>query len=188
MKKPVSEPTFLEGILGYFRTVWLGVRSLVGAVGTALPYLLSVRSGDLRKEVTEQYPDPVSARTADDLPPRTRGLLFNKIDRCTGCGDCVEVCPVACIHLEVEESSDTAKPWVSIFDIDFARCTFCGLCVESCNPMSLQHTRQYEGAVLEPGELVASFGRGRLTPEQRSKWVPTSASSEGFGLGEGDHP
>ena len=48
---------------------------------------------------------------------------------------------------------------------------FCGLCVEACQPQSLVHTRQFEGAVYALPDLVASFGRGRITPEQRAKWA-----------------
>lgn len=148
---------------------------------TALPYLLSVRSGDLRKEVTEQYPDPVSSRTPDELPPRSRGLLFNDIDRCTGCKECERVCPVSCIQVENEPGVDASKTWVAVFDIDFAKCTFCGLCVEVCEPQSLVHTRQYERAVYDPGDLVASFGRGRVTPEQREKWAAMREANESGG-------
>lgn len=138
---------------------------------TALPYFVGFSSGELRKEVTEQYPDPVSSRTPDDLPPRTRGLLFNDIERCTGCKECEEVCPVNCIHVETEMGAETSKIWVGVFDIDFARCIFCGLCVEVCEPASLVHTRKYESSVYMPQDLVASFGRGRITPEQRAKWA-----------------
>jgi formate hydrogenlyase subunit 6/NADH:ubiquinone oxidoreductase subunit I len=168
-------------LIEYLRDVFRGVRSVMGSCLTALPYLLNVKSGDLRKEVTEQYPDPVSSRTPDDLPPRTRGLLFNDIERCTGCKECERVCPVRCITVENELGADAAKIWVSVFDIDFARCTFCGLCVEACQPASLVHTRQYEGAVFELPDLVASFGRGRVTPEQRTKWAALRQAKEEAG-------
>jgi formate hydrogenlyase subunit 6/NADH:ubiquinone oxidoreductase subunit I len=58
-----------------------------------------------------------------------------------------------------------------VFDIDFSRCIFCGLCVEACQPNSLVHTRNFERAVENPSDLIASFGRGRITPEQRAKWA-----------------
>lgn len=144
----------------WFGNVYRGVRSIFGSLLTALPYLLNVRSGELRKEVTEQYPDPVSSRTPDDLPPRSRGLLFNDIERCTGCRECEWVCPVKCIKVESVAKSVESKVWVSVFDIDFAKCIFCGLCVESCQPASLVHTRQFEGAVYDPSDLTTHFGRG----------------------------
>ncbi len=161
---------------GYFKKVFRGIKSVIGSFSTAVPYLFG--SGDLRKEVTEQYPDPVSSRTPDDLPPRTRGLLFNDIERCTGCQECERVCPVQCITVANELGADPSKMWVAVFDIDFSRCIFCGLCVEACQPASLTHTKQYEGAVYELPNLVASFGRGRITPAQREKWAQMRKEKE----------
>ena len=163
-------------IYRYFRNIVSAVRSLLGSVFTAVPYFFG--SGDLRKEVTEEYPDPVSSRTEDDLPPRTRGLLFNDIDRCTGCGDCERICPVKCISLTVDPGPDVSKKWVSVFDVDFGKCMFCGLCTEICQPESLVHTKQYEGAVYRLDDLVTSFGRGSVTEEQRTKWRVMRESQE----------
>ena len=49
--------------------------------------------------------------------------MASKIDteKCTGCGTCVEVCPVTAITLE----DDTAK-------IDPDTCVDCGICVDDC--------------------------------------------------------
>lgn len=164
----LSFSPILRAIRNYFLEIYYGVRSVVLSCFTAAPYLFGV--GDLRKEVTEQYPDPISSRTEDDLPPRTRGLLFNDIEKCTGCGDCARVCPSRCIRVETEPTPDHGKEWVSVFDVDFAKCIFCGLCVEVCAPQSLIHTRKFEMSVTDLKELNASFGRGRLTSEQRQKW------------------
>lgn len=164
--KPAS---VFGGIGGYVRDVLWGAWSIAGSCMTVLPYFL--RWGELKKEVTEGYPDPVSSKTADDLPPRSRGLLFNDIDRCTGCKECEKICPAQCIQVEAEPGPDGPKKWVSTFDIDFSRCVFCGLCVEVCQPGSLAHTRQYEAAAYDLTDLVATFGRGQLTPEQRAKWA-----------------
>ena len=156
-------------ILDYLRDVYWGVRSVWGSCVTAIPYLFG--TGDLSKEATEQYPDPISSKTADDLPPRSRGLLYNDIDRCTGCKECERQCPVTCIEVQAEPAGDETKTWVSVFNIDFSKCIFCGICSEVCKPGSLRHTREYEGSVYEIQELVAKFGRGQVTAEQREKWA-----------------
>ncbi len=160
-----------DSVVQFFRVAAGGVFSMSRSIRTTLPYLLSKNSDDLRKEVTEQYPDPVSSRTADELPPRTRGMLLNDIERCTGCGNCSQVCPTECISVEVEQVPETAKTWVSVFDVDFSRCVFCGLCVDVCPPHSLTHTRTFEYSVYESTDLVACFGRGRVTQDQREKWA-----------------
>lgn len=153
----------------YFVEVWSSCRSVLGSCATAFPYLFGI--GEQRKEVTEQYPDPISSKTEDDLPPRSRGLLFNAIDRCTGCGECEAVCPTGCFTVETQPGGDPSKRWVSIFDIDHSRCTFCGLCVDVCAPQSLVHTKKYEGAAFVPSDMIARFGRGEVTPEQQDKWA-----------------
>jgi formate hydrogenlyase subunit 6/NADH:ubiquinone oxidoreductase subunit I len=174
----MRQGSVFSSTLNYFAAVGRDARSIWRSLRTALPYLLNVNSGDLRKEVTEQYPDPVSSRTADDLPPRTRGLLQNDMDKCTGCKECEVVCPTRCIRVENELGVDSTKTWVAVFDIDFARCTFCGLCVEVCAPASLVHTKRYEGAVTTPSEMVKSFGRGHVTQEQRDRWKTMRQSQE----------
>ncbi len=153
----------------YLQDVWWSVRSVLTSCFTAIPYLFS--AGEERKEVTEQYPDPISSRTADDLPPRSRGLLYNDIERCTGCRECELTCPVQCIGIAAEPGAESEKLWVSSFKIDFSKCVFCGLCVESCEPQSLVHTKQYEGAVYSLESMVSEFGRGEITAQQRERWA-----------------
>ena len=152
----------------YLKNLLSGIHSIGSSCITALPYVLGWGEG--RKEVTEQYPDPVSSRTADELPPKTRGILYNDIEHCTGCKDCTGVCPTNCINVENELGPDPSKNWVAVFNIDFAKCIFCGLCVEVCEPQSLLHTKQYEGAVYDVEDMVVRFGRGRVTDAQRDKW------------------
>src|SRR5690242_11533402 len=90
--------SFFSNIFLYIENIFRGAWSISGSCMTALRY--AVRWGELRKEVTEGYPDPISSKTADDLPQRSRGLLFNDIDRCTGCKECERVCPTRCIRIE----------------------------------------------------------------------------------------
>lgn len=173
---PNRTESVFSSVREYFRRILSAFWTVLEACATTFPYLF--RLGERRKEVTEQYPDPISSRTADDLPPRSRGLLFNDIDRCTGCRECEKVCPVQCIHIATEPGADHSKVWVATFDIDFARCLFCGLCTEVCEPSSLTHTRQYEGSAYALPNLVASFGRGQVTAEQRAKWATLRRMSE----------
>ena len=117
---------------------------------------------EMRRIDTEFYPDPVSSRNKDDFPARTRGLIFNEIEKCTGCGDCVSVCPTQCIQLQSEPLRQSKKVWVTQFDIDFSNCIFCGKCVEVCDPESLSQTKEIQPAVFHAKDLVMGFGRGDL--------------------------
>lgn len=135
---------------------------------TTVPYLAGLNES--KKEVTELYPDPISGRSADDLPPKSRGLLFNQIDICTGCGDCAQECPTQCIRIESEPGQNENKTWVSVFDLDLSRCIFCGMCVRVCEPNSLTHKRDFEASVSELKDMVLSFGKGPVTEELRERW------------------
>jgi NADH-quinone oxidoreductase subunit I len=117
---------------------------------------------EIRKTDTEFYPDPVSSRGKDDFPARARGLIFNEIEKCTGCGDCQKVCPANCIIVESKKNERNNRAWVSKFEIDFSKCIFCGLCVEICEPNSLVQTKEVQAAVFDPKDLKMSFGRGNL--------------------------
>jgi NADH-quinone oxidoreductase subunit I len=153
---------------GFFASIFSGSRSVVQALSVTIPYLLG--RGEQQKQITEQYPDPISSRTEDDLPQRTRGVLVNDIHRCTGCGECVTACPAAAINMTAEPGATAEKRWVSVFDIDYGRCILCGLCVEVCGPASLTHSRGFEFSQIDRNRLVHSFGSGPVTEGQRKKW------------------
>lgn len=161
-RRPAAE------FFGVLADVALRIRSLWRAARTTAPYLFG--GSEAVKEVTEQYPDPVSSRTVDDLPPRTRGLLHNDIQKCTGCGDCQTVCPTQAIVVQTEEGAFPEDRWVETFDIDFSRCVFCSHCVTICRPASLTHTPAFEGAETDLTKLIAHFGKGTISFEQRKKW------------------
>jgi formate hydrogenlyase subunit 6/NADH:ubiquinone oxidoreductase subunit I len=159
---------FLGSFIDYFRSLFRAASALGRAIQTGLTYLFS--TSEAKKEITELYPDPVSSRTPDELPTRSRGLLHNDILKCTGCYACSKVCPSDCFKIQTEEGPKPGKLWVSVFEINDAKCLFCGLCVEVCEPGSLVHTRNYEGSSETLEKLRAEFGRGPISREMREKW------------------
>lgn len=165
----MTQTSAIGALRGFFSDLAIRLRSVTRSCATVLPYLFGM--GEQRREVTEEYPDPISSRTVDDLPPRTRGLLFNDIDRCTGCRDCARICPTACIEIETEPGANANLIWLTRFNIDFGKCIFCGLCVEVCAPQSLVHTKDYECAGYRRADLVRGFGRGPITLQQRENWA-----------------
>ena len=146
---------------------------LLLSLKTTFPYFWGISSN--YRHITEEYPDKVSSRMAEDLPLRFRGFLYNDIQKCSGCKYCAEVCPVDCIKISTEAGPDQNENWVSVFDINHGKCMYCGLCVDVCPTKSLVHTRTYEGASSSIDKLITSFGKGWATEEMRRVWKQEKA-------------
>jgi glutamate synthase (NADPH/NADH) small chain len=77
---------------------------------------------------------------------RYRGFHLNDRDKCTGCGNCADICPNEAITMvgipdlkpRPEEGIKNERP-----RLDYGRCCFCGLCVDICPPGSLRLSRDY---------------------------------------------
>ncbi|MBN1467063.1 FAD-dependent oxidoreductase [candidate division KSB1 bacterium] len=75
---------------------------------------------------------------------RYRGFHLNDWDKCTGCGNCADVCPNEAIEmvkiadLKARTYEKDERP-----QLDYGRCCFCGLCVDICPPGSLRLSRDY---------------------------------------------
>lgn len=93
----------------------------------------------LRKPKTLRYPfEP------KEPAERYRGLHLNDWGTCTGCGNCLDICPNEAItmvtvpEIEAKPGEKNERP-----QIDYGRCCFCGLCVDVCPPGSLRLSKDY---------------------------------------------
>jgi len=83
---------------------------------------------------------------------RYRGLHLNDWDKCTGCGNCADICPNEAIvmkeipEIEAKDGERNERP-----EIDYGRCCFCGLCVDICPTGSLRLSRDYFHIHFDPG-------------------------------------
>ncbi|MGM0377962.1 MAG: 4Fe-4S binding protein, partial [Bacteroidota bacterium] len=75
---------------------------------------------------------------------RYRGFHVNDWDKCTGCGNCMDICPNQAIQM-IERTELESKPGKKNERprLDYGRCCFCGLCVDICPAGSLKLTRDY---------------------------------------------
>jgi len=77
---------------------------------------------------------------------RYRGFHLNDWGKCTGCGNCDDICPNEAITMEVISELES-KPEKGVKNerpkFDYGRCCFCGLCVDICPPGSLRLSRDY---------------------------------------------
>ncbi|MBN1625061.1 MAG: FAD-dependent oxidoreductase [Deltaproteobacteria bacterium] len=77
---------------------------------------------------------------------RYRGFHLNDWDKCTGCGNCADICPNEAIEM-VKIPELESRPREGKKDerprLDYGRCCFCGLCVDICPAGSLSLSRDY---------------------------------------------
>lgn len=95
------------------------VKKVVGPLKVGLEHLF-------QKPVTVQYPDEAIA-----LPPEFRALPLFTLNNCRFCRACERACPVNCIEMDLERTSD-GKQFLNGYYLDLGRCLICGLCVEAC--------------------------------------------------------
>ena len=75
---------------------------------------------------------------------RYRGFHLNDWDKCTGCGNCADICPNQAITMvEIPEPEPKPGQKNERPRLDYGRCCFCGLCVDICPPGSLRLSRDY---------------------------------------------
>ncbi len=122
----------------------------------------------LRPAITVQYPK-------ERFPqwPRFRGRVAMVPDdegrhQCTACGQCIRICPAACITLERHKEEGVKGFVLDRYVIDMGLCIYCGLCVEACNFGTLVMIPEYEMSVYDKAELIYDIPKllsRQLAPE-----------------------
>ena len=75
---------------------------------------------------------------------RYRGFHLNDWEKCTGCGNCADICPNEAISMvEIPEIEPKPGQKNERPKLDYGRCCFCGLCVDICPAGSLRLSRDY---------------------------------------------
>ena len=107
------------------------------------PYELPVLFKTVREEIKIDGPSVIIGRRPcvliDEFKP-FRPYLVEE-DKCTGCGNCIEV---GCPAIHVTRREKVIKPSgkeveLAFVNIDNQACTGCGLCVQPCAPDAIQH-------------------------------------------------
>src|SRR5437660_8407713 len=161
MAEQLAPPAKSSGPMGaYAKNVRDTAKSFWEGMSITLSYMF-------RKPITTQYPDRVGVPVRDTIPARYRGFLEVDMDICTACLACERACPIAVINIDVVKGDGKTRPKLNMerFDIDIGKCMYCGLCVEPCPTGAIQHTREFEGATMNFGNLTLRF-----VPPEAAPW------------------
>jgi len=94
-----------------------------------------------------------------DTADRYRGLHYNDVDACIGCGNCSTICPNAAIdminleNIKGDSGDSGLRPRV-----DNGRCCWCALCVDVCPTGSLSLTKDYIYVTDDPDKFLWTPG------------------------------
>jgi glutamate synthase (NADPH/NADH) small chain len=118
---------------------------------------------------------PWKKREASD---RYRGLHYNDLEECIGCGNCSTICQNAAIDMinldgiEGKKGDSGLRPRV-----DNGRCCWCALCVEVCPTGSLSLTKDYIYVTEDPDAFLWTPGVSNPDGEERKSYTSSQSLS-----------
>ncbi len=120
-----------------------------------------------KKPHTIRYPDEQK-----DAADRYRGLHYNDIDACIGCGNCSTICMNQAIDMIQIEGVESSKGDSGLRPrVDNGRCCWCGLCVEVCPTGSLNLTKDYIFVSENADDFLWTPGVSNPDGAEHRSWV-----------------
>jgi len=97
-------------------------------------------------------------------------------DKCTGCGDCAEVCPVEIVSPFDEKISTRKAVYIEfpqavpiVYTVDIEKCVGCGSCDRVCEPAAISFLEKSEEIEVHAGSIIIATGFEVFEPTELRK-------------------
>ena len=129
-----------------------------------LPFVKTVLENLTSRPATRMY--PVAKREPFE---KSRGELYNEIEKCIFCKSCQRACPSQCITVDVKEATWSCDPY---------ECVYCGFCVDVCPVNCLHHKSTYRAAGYDRPKIQLK-GEIKRKPKAKAEVAETAAADDG---------
>jgi heterodisulfide reductase subunit A len=117
----------------------------------------------------------------DGKPGKFKAKIWRKSkyvdpDKCTGCDDCAEVCPVDVVNQFDEKLSTRKAIYIEfpqavpiVYTIDYDNCIGCGYCDRVCEPEAISFLEKSEEIDVNVGSVILATGFEVFEPTEMRK-------------------
>ncbi len=135
------------------------------SICTSAPKMVEVSRHPNIKLLTYSEISSLDGETGDFTAHIYRKSKYVDPEKCTGCDDCVPVCPVEVINKFDERLSKRKAIYIEfpqavpiVYTIDYENCVGCGSCERVCEPGAISFLEKSEDIVVKIGSVIIATG------------------------------
>jgi len=146
------------------------------SICTAAPKMVEISRHPNIELITYAEIDSLDGKPGDFTAKIWKKSKYVDPDKCTGCGDCVEVCPVNVVNPFDEKISWRKAIYIEfpqavpiIYTIDIENCVGCGSCDRVCEPEAISFLDKSEEIKVRAGSIIIATGFEVFEPTEMRK-------------------
>ena len=146
------------------------------SICTAAPKMVELARHPNIELITYAEINALEGKTGNFKAQIWRKSKYVDPDKCTGCGDCAEVCPVDVVNLFDEKISTRKAIYIEfpqavpiVYTIDYDHCTGCGSCDRVCEPEAISFLEKSEEIEVNIGSVIVATGFEVFEPLEMRK-------------------
>jgi heterodisulfide reductase subunit A len=146
------------------------------SICTAAPKMVELARHPNIELITYAEVNSLAGNTGDFVVNIWRKSKYVDPDKCTGCDDCSEVCPVDVVNRFDEKLSTRKAIYIEfpqavpiVYTIDVDHCIGCGYCDRVCEPEAISFLEKSEEIEVHIGSIIVATGFELFEPKEIRK-------------------